>query len=171
MTAFTIVNTSIGRSGAARRPITQRCYTRREGLYAKRGKVVFHLFGALGQVERDLIHERPQAEARLTTAAARGRVGGRKPVVTVDKLQWAREHIADGLNVRRSQPGFGRANGFCRANGVTPKRRQGRVGFYAVNACNGSAGMHDVPGRHAFARCESCASPLPPGSMQAQRKF
>ncbi|HAE3224798.1 TPA_asm: recombinase family protein, partial [Salmonella enterica subsp. enterica serovar Typhimurium] len=28
--------------------------------------------------------------------------GGRKPVVTADKLQRAREHIANGLNVREA---------------------------------------------------------------------
>ena len=37
-----------------------------------------------------------------TAAAARGRKGGRKPVVTSDKLQRAREHIANGLNVREA---------------------------------------------------------------------
>lgn len=41
-------------------------------------------------------------QGRLTAAAARGRKGGRKPVVTADKLQRAREHIANGLNVREA---------------------------------------------------------------------
>lgn len=44
------------------------------------GRLVFHLFGALGQFERDLIQERTRAG--LAAAAARGRTGGRKPVVT-----------------------------------------------------------------------------------------
>lgn len=35
-------------------------------------------------------------------AAARGRKGGRKPVVTADKLQRARELVANGLNVREA---------------------------------------------------------------------
>src|SRR5579864_7975147 len=43
------------------------------------GRLVFHLFGALGQFERDLIQER--ARAGLAAAAARGRKGGRKPVI------------------------------------------------------------------------------------------
>jgi DNA invertase Pin-like site-specific DNA recombinase len=64
------------------------------------GRLIFHVFGALGQFERDLIRERTQAG--LMAAAARGRRGGRKPVVTVDKLQRAREHIANGLNVREA---------------------------------------------------------------------
>ena len=53
------------------------------------GRLIFHVFGALGQFERDLIRER--TKAGLTAAAARGRKGGRKPVVTADKLQRARE--------------------------------------------------------------------------------
>lgn len=61
------------------------------------GRLVFHVFGALGQFERDLIRGRTKAGL---TAAVRGRKGGRKPVVTVDKLQRTREHIANGLNVR-----------------------------------------------------------------------
>jgi DNA invertase Pin-like site-specific DNA recombinase len=64
------------------------------------GRLIFHVFGALGQFERDLIRER--TKAGLTAAAARGRKGGRKPVVTADKLQRAREHLANGLNVREA---------------------------------------------------------------------
>jgi DNA invertase Pin-like site-specific DNA recombinase len=47
------------------------------------GRLIFHVFGALGQFERDVIRERTRAG--LTAAAARGRKGGRKPVVTADK--------------------------------------------------------------------------------------
>lgn len=64
------------------------------------GRLIFHVFGALGQFERDLIRER--TKAGLTAAAARGRKGGRKPVVTNDKLQRAREYIANGLNIREA---------------------------------------------------------------------
>ena len=39
------------------------------------GKLVFHMFGALAEFERDLIRERTQAG--LTAARARGRLGGR----------------------------------------------------------------------------------------------
>src|SRR5690348_9395311 len=39
------------------------------------GKLVFHVFGALAEFERDLIRERTQAG--LAAARARGRVGGR----------------------------------------------------------------------------------------------
>jgi DNA invertase Pin-like site-specific DNA recombinase len=64
------------------------------------GRLIFHVFGALGQFERDLIRER--TKAGLTAAAARGRKGGRKPVITADKLQRAQEHITNGLNVREA---------------------------------------------------------------------
>ncbi|WP_397380705.1 recombinase family protein [Pseudomonas sp.] len=64
------------------------------------GRLIFHVFGALGQFERDLIRDR--TKAGLTAAAARGRKGGRKPVITTDKLQQARTHIANGLNVREA---------------------------------------------------------------------
>ena len=42
------------------------------------GRLVFHIFGALGQFERDLIRERTQAG--LQAAAARGRKGGRPQI-------------------------------------------------------------------------------------------
>jgi DNA invertase Pin-like site-specific DNA recombinase len=44
------------------------------------GKLVFHVFGALAEFERDLIRERTQAG--LTAARARGRVGGRRRTLT-----------------------------------------------------------------------------------------
>lgn len=64
------------------------------------GRLIFHIFGALGQFERDLIQERTRAG--LDAAAARGRRGGRKPVVTEDKLRRARALIAQGLTVREA---------------------------------------------------------------------
>jgi len=42
------------------------------------GRLIFHLFGALAEFERDLIRERVQAG--LKSARARGRKGGRPPV-------------------------------------------------------------------------------------------
>jgi DNA invertase Pin-like site-specific DNA recombinase len=64
------------------------------------GTLVFHLFGALAQFERDLIRER--TNAGLKAAEARGRKGGRKPVVTSDKLARARQHLSAGLTVREA---------------------------------------------------------------------
>ncbi|MBV9749346.1 MAG: recombinase family protein [Acetobacteraceae bacterium] len=64
------------------------------------GTLVFHIFGALAQFERDLIRER--TAAGLKAAAARGRKGGRRPVVTADKIARARAHLAVGLTVREA---------------------------------------------------------------------
>jgi DNA invertase Pin-like site-specific DNA recombinase len=58
------------------------------------------VFGALAQFERDLIRERTRAG--LSAAASRGRRGGRKPVVTSDKLARAKTLIAKGLTVREA---------------------------------------------------------------------
>jgi DNA invertase Pin-like site-specific DNA recombinase len=52
------------------------------------GRLMFHVFAALAEFERDLIRERTQAG--LTAARARGRLGGRKPVMTTEKLTAAR---------------------------------------------------------------------------------
>lgn len=53
------------------------------------GKLVFHIFGALAEFERDLIRER--TVAGLTAARARGRSGGRQSVMTKEKLAMARQ--------------------------------------------------------------------------------
>src|SRR5438132_13602078 len=54
------------------------------------GKFTFHLFGALAEMERDVIRQR--TKAGLEAARARGRIGGR-PALHPDarKLQRARE--------------------------------------------------------------------------------
>src|ERR687894_1039466 len=48
------------------------------------GKLVFHVFGALAEFERDLTRER--THAGLAAARARGRQGGRPSVMTPAKL-------------------------------------------------------------------------------------
>jgi DNA invertase Pin-like site-specific DNA recombinase len=58
------------------------------------GRLVFHVFGALAEFERDLIRERTQAG--LAAARARGRVGGRPTVWTEDKLRTARSMRESG---------------------------------------------------------------------------
>jgi DNA invertase Pin-like site-specific DNA recombinase len=83
------------RRGVGLRSLTEAIDTTTPG-----GRLIFHVFGALGQFERDLIRERTRAG--LAAAAARGRKGGRKPVVTPDKLRRARGLIAQGLNVREA---------------------------------------------------------------------
>ena len=49
------------------------------------GKLVFHIFGALAEFERQLIVERTQAG--LSAARARGRLGGRPKTLDADKKQ------------------------------------------------------------------------------------
>ena len=76
------------------------------------GKLIFHIFGALAEFERDIIRER--TNAGLTAARARGKKGGRpkSPLSEGKKLQMARKMYEDktmsvgdickGLNIPRS---------------------------------------------------------------------
>ena len=57
------------------------------------GKLVFHIFGALAEFERDLIRER--TKAGLEAARARGRVGGRTPALSKEDLQIAKALLKD----------------------------------------------------------------------------
>ncbi len=58
------------------------------------GKLIFHIFGALAEFERNLIKERTMAG--LVAARARGRTGGRpKKLETDRKVQMARRLHAD----------------------------------------------------------------------------
>ena len=53
------------------------------------GRLFFSIMGALAEFERDLIRER--TNAGLAAARARGRVGGRPPVMTEEKVEVARQ--------------------------------------------------------------------------------
>jgi DNA invertase Pin-like site-specific DNA recombinase len=53
------------------------------------GKLIFHIFGALAEFERNLIRERTQAG--LAAARARGRIGGRPKALTQRQRGIARE--------------------------------------------------------------------------------
>ena len=57
------------------------------------GKLVFHVFGALAEFERELIRER--TSAGLKAARARGRVGGRRKRLTPDQVRQASLLLAD----------------------------------------------------------------------------
>ena len=59
------------------------------------GKLIFHIFGALAEFEREVIRER--TSAGLRAARARGRVGGRPTVESRDpkKVALARKLYAD----------------------------------------------------------------------------
>lgn len=51
------------------------------------GRLIFHMFGALAEFERDLIRERTRAG--LSAARARGRLGGRPKLLTPEKRKLA----------------------------------------------------------------------------------
>lgn len=57
------------------------------------GKLMFHVFGALAEFERNLVQER--TKAGLTAARARGRTGGRKPVLSEKHKREIRTLAAD----------------------------------------------------------------------------
>jgi len=71
------VVTEIEALGIGFRSITESIDTTTSG-----GKLIFHIFGALAEFERDLIRER--THAGLAAARARGRKGGRKRAAGLD---------------------------------------------------------------------------------------
>src|SRR3954453_22822210 len=85
--------TALSNRGVGFRSLTEAIDTTTPG-----GRLIFHIFGALGQFERDLIQERTRAG--LAAATVRGRKSGRKPVITGDKLKRARGMVSTGLTVR-----------------------------------------------------------------------
>ncbi len=57
------------------------------------GRLIFHIFGALAEFERDLIRDRTMAG--LAAARARGRHGGRPRVMDKKKIAMAKSLLAD----------------------------------------------------------------------------
>lgn len=78
--------------GVAVRSLTESLDTSTPG-----GRLVFHVFGALAEFERDLIRER--TNAGLAAARARGRVGGRPTVWSDEKRRTALEMRNAGSDV------------------------------------------------------------------------
>jgi DNA invertase Pin-like site-specific DNA recombinase len=60
------------------------------------GKLVFHIFGALAEFEREIIRER--TKAGLTAARARGKNGGRPKSLTEKQVQILRDLAANPEN-------------------------------------------------------------------------
>lgn len=84
------VVSSLAERGIGFRSITEQIDTTTPG-----GKLIFHVFGALAEFERDLIRERTQAG--LAAARSRGRVGGRpKKLADPKQLELARSLYASG---------------------------------------------------------------------------
>src|SRR4051794_28420491 len=57
------------------------------------GKLIFHIFGALAEFERDIIRER--TNAGLEAARTRGKLGGRPKALSQEKIKLARRLYAD----------------------------------------------------------------------------
>jgi DNA invertase Pin-like site-specific DNA recombinase len=60
------------------------------------GKLVFHIFGALAEFEREIIRER--TKAGLTAARSRGKSGGRPKALTEKQVQMLNNLAADRNN-------------------------------------------------------------------------
>jgi DNA invertase Pin-like site-specific DNA recombinase len=78
------VVTGLDERGVAFRSLRENIDTTTAG-----GRLVFHLFGALAQFEREIIRDR--TVAGLTAARARGRVGGRPSKLSVEQRRQARK--------------------------------------------------------------------------------
>jgi DNA invertase Pin-like site-specific DNA recombinase len=73
------------------------------------GKLIFNIFGAIAEFERNLIRERTQAG--LKAARARGRKGGRPKVISEAKIRRARElHKNSELTIKE----------ICKTLGISP---------------------------------------------------
>ena len=75
--------TSLGERGVGFRSLRENIDTTTGG-----GRLVFHLFGALAQFEREIIRDR--TVAGLAAARARGRMGGRPSKLNADQVRTAR---------------------------------------------------------------------------------
>jgi DNA invertase Pin-like site-specific DNA recombinase len=58
------------------------------------GKLVFHIFSALAEFERDLIRER--TKAGLKAARARGKLGGRPPMLSAAEVKKLKRYYKKG---------------------------------------------------------------------------
>ncbi|EIN8710329.1 recombinase family protein, partial [Salmonella enterica] len=63
------------------------------------GRFFFHVMGALAEMERELIVERTRAG--LAAAREKGRVGGRKRVMTTDIVSRARNMFSNGATLKQ----------------------------------------------------------------------
>ena len=87
------------------RDIAFRCLTQDFNTSTSSGRLVFTLFAALAEFERDLIRERTLAG--LASARAQGIFGGRPSSMNEDQIAMARQLLADGENWDTVRARFG----------------------------------------------------------------
>jgi DNA invertase Pin-like site-specific DNA recombinase len=80
--------TTLAERGVGFKSLTENIDTTTSG-----GKLIFHIFGALAEFEREIIRERTQAG--LASARSRGKVGGRPKALTAKQVQMLRNMAAD----------------------------------------------------------------------------
>ncbi len=104
------------------------------------GRLVFHVFGAVAQFERDLIVERTQAG--LAAARARGRVGGRKPALTPQAAEEARRmYEAKNLTIEQ----IAKLLGCSRSALYRSLRQQGSIRPVDIGEAASTPGAEDAP--------------------------
>lgn len=87
------------------------------------GKLVFHMFAALAEFERNLIRER--THAGLAAARARGRKGGRKPSLTPHQVREIKVLLRDpsiAVTAIAGRYGVSRTTIYKHAGAVAPVR-------------------------------------------------
>jgi DNA invertase Pin-like site-specific DNA recombinase len=115
-------------NGLAARRIEFRSLTDRIDTTSAAGKLIFHIFAALAEFERELIRERTRAG--LAAARARGRVGGRPRILAAERLEMARAALASGQSARQVARALGVSERtirrYCRPSS---SGNDGRTGF------------------------------------------
>lgn len=87
------------------------------------GKLVFHVFAALAEFERNVIRER--THAGLAAARARGRKGGRKPALDEKQIREIKALLRDPeiqVSYVAKRYGVSRATVYKHVGPVTPKK-------------------------------------------------
>jgi DNA invertase Pin-like site-specific DNA recombinase len=100
--------TALDERGVGFKSLTENIDTTTSG-----GKLVFHIFGALAEFEREIIRERTQAG--LASARSRGKVGGRPKSLTPKEVQMLRNMASDNTLI---------VSDICKTLGI------GRTTFY-----------------------------------------
>jgi DNA invertase Pin-like site-specific DNA recombinase len=92
------------------------------------GRLVFHIFGALAEFERDLIRER--TIAGLQAARARGRKGGRKPTLSDTDIKKAAVDSTGQCNIMHTgnYRGFQNAAASIKDQRADPSAEAGAMG-------------------------------------------